>query len=813
MTAQSVHVPSKDRDEPRAASASSERVWTLKELEILHEICKPTVVIVSSVYDSPHSPGGLRSRHRVVFENQDCMKRFGLPRSQEDHDLHMSTFPEDFQKTRRAWLSRVATSKKTTEVRIDLRVLMSPLFYGISELSPVCMAKLESKPILVETSPGHTEAAILHMADMEECRHRDHRLAAMLDRSPIHAVLFSRSGKVLCANKAAGTKIESVHAAAGIPFNPQDNSLKQLFLYGMYPGGQEEALMHYEDAMTAVFSLQLNSHRHVQPYRSKKDGRIKWATFEMWPMSDPIGGSPAVLIKKWNITNEKQLEMQLEASQEALQRYNQELEEDSAAMEQERLQLQQQAESLAQRLEAVLSDNFVARTAFDADTPIDKTLAFLQDVIKGSTPSTQRALDLYHVLSESDTNLRQPIELENQLLKHMTMDSEVGQSMLQLLQGHRVSDPEDGDAGNNWQFDIFEFAAATPGNTLSLLTFHFLKQSGGIDAGRLDAAKFIRFSHRIEAGYNPANPYHNSIHVASVVQMTHMLLRHGGILKSGAMTQQQYWGSLWSALVHDFEHGGLNNDFLIKTHHPLAITYNDQSPLENHHVSAASRLLSDPELAYLPMDATKAEHRAATRFLSVNQVLGTDMKKHFDIVSRFQAVFKPLPAKEDSGPSDSQTTAAPALDWESVKPEDKTLVHQMVLKCADIGHLAAAARTHKRWAYQLEEEFFRQGDKERTCGLPVSPLMDRSTQGGMTRSQLGFFSIVGIPLFKAMAELFEDAQPMLDGGTLEANEPASHPCIIRLTSQTRRRSKRPAQHTALLLDSPSRIPAQALRLR
>ena len=32
----------------------------------------------------------------------------------------------------------------------------------------------------------------------------------------------------------------------------------------------------------------------------------------------------------------------------------------------------------------------------------------------------------------------------------------------------------------------------------------------------------------------------------------------------------------------------------------------------------------------------------------------------------------------------------------------------MILKCADIGHLAAAPRTHKRWAIQLEEEFFRQ---------------------------------------------------------------------------------------------------------
>ena len=56
-----------------------------------------------------------------------------------------------------------------------------------------------------------------------------------------------------------------------------------------------------------------------------------------------------------------------------------------------------------------------------------------------------------------------------------------------------------------------------------------------------------------------------SVHVASVVQMTHMLLCHGGILKSGAMTPSQHWASLWSALVHDFEHGGLNNDFLIKT--------------------------------------------------------------------------------------------------------------------------------------------------------------------------------------------------------------------------------------------------------
>ena len=29
--------------------------------------------------------------------------------------------------------------------------------------------------------------------------------------------------------------------------------------------------------------------------------------------------------------------------------------------------------------------------------------------------------------------------------------------------------------------------------------------------------------------------------------------------------------------------------------------------------------------------------------------------------------------------------------------------------------------------------------------------------------QLGFFSIVGIPMYKAMVAAFEDAQPLLDG--------------------------------------------------
>ena len=45
-------------------------------------------------------------------------------------------------------------------------------------------------------------------------------------------------------------------------------------------------------------------------------------------------------------------------------------------------------------------------------------------------------MELYNILSESNTDLRQPVGLEEQLLKDEALDSEVGQSMLQLLQVH-----------------------------------------------------------------------------------------------------------------------------------------------------------------------------------------------------------------------------------------------------------------------------------------------------------------------------------------------------------------------------------------
>lgn len=59
--------------------------------------------------------------------------------------------------------------------------------------------------------------------------------------------------------------------------------LLQFAISGICTGGEQEAQSAYEEALKAVFTLQL-SWRHMQPHRSRSDGKTKWSMIEMWPM-------------------------------------------------------------------------------------------------------------------------------------------------------------------------------------------------------------------------------------------------------------------------------------------------------------------------------------------------------------------------------------------------------------------------------------------------------------------------------------------------------------------------------------------------
>lgn len=114
----------------------------------------------------------------------------------------------------------------------------------------------------------------------------------------------------------------------------------------------------------------------------------------------------------------------------------------------------------------------------------------------------------------------------------------------------------------------------------------------------------------------------------------HVLLTRGGMARRLGEEMGLLAGYL-AAIVHDVEHKGLNNDFLVRVVDDLALTYNDISPMENHHVAAAFRLMRQGEYAFTRK--MPREKLGRLRRLLIDCVLATDMKQHFSILQRFQA--------------------------------------------------------------------------------------------------------------------------------------------------------------------------------
>jgi hypothetical protein len=226
---------------------------------------------------------------------------------------------------------------------------------------------------------------------------------------------------------------------------------------------------------------------------------------------------------------------------------------------------------------------------------------------------------------------------------------------------------------------------------------------------------------------------------------------------------------LVAAAVHDFEHRGVDNGFLVKTLDGRALRYNDQQPNEQHHAAAAFAVLLRPECNFLS-ELPPTEFRKL-RSLVLDLVAATDMAKHGTLVKTFVAT---LEAAADSVATREQTScrALNAMEHPSTvafKPttqEDAKLFLRVAMKCADLGHLALSWDQHLTWVERLEAEFFAQGDQEKAQGLPVSFLMDRDKPGASS-TQVGFFDFMVLPLFRSVGRAAPLATPMVNA--VEAN--------------------------------------------
>ncbi|XP_076591037.1 cGMP-inhibited 3',5'-cyclic phosphodiesterase 3A-like isoform X1 [Chaetodon auriga] len=323
---------------------------------------------------------------------------------------------------------------------------------------------------------------------------------------------------------------------------------------------------------------------------------------------------------------------------------------------------------------------------------------------------------------------------------------------------------------NNWNFPIFSLVEKTQSKTgciLSQVSFRLFEDSGLFETFRIPVQEFMNYFHALENGYRVI-PYHNRIHATDVLHavwylttqpvpgLPNLLTENGihtdsengitpgatGFLvsKMNSVVEEGY-GSLAglipalelmalyvAAAMHDYDHPGRTNAFLVATSAPQALLYNDRSVLENHHAASAWNLfMSRPEYNFL-VNLEHVEFKRF-RFLVIEAILATDLKKHFDFLAEFNAKVG------DDGVS--------GIDW--TNENDRLLVCQMCIKLADVNGPLKCKELHLQWTEGIVNEFYEQGDEEASLGLPISPFMDRSAPQ-LAKLQESFISHIVGPL-------------------------------------------------------------------
>ena len=93
----------------------------------------------------------------------------------------------------------------------------------------------------------------------------------------------------------------------------------------------------------------------------------------------------------------------------------------------------------------------------------------------------------------------------------------------------------------------------------------------------------------------------------------------------------EVFAGIVSCIIHDYEHPGFTNQYLVRTRHKMAIRYNDMSVLENHHLAAAFGVMFSCSVD--PLQNLAEEQYRTIRRMVIKMVLATDISQHFGELS------------------------------------------------------------------------------------------------------------------------------------------------------------------------------------
>ncbi|XP_051768620.1 cAMP-specific 3',5'-cyclic phosphodiesterase 4C isoform X2 [Ctenopharyngodon idella] len=318
---------------------------------------------------------------------------------------------------------------------------------------------------------------------------------------------------------------------------------------------------------------------------------------------------------------------------------------------------------------------------------------------------------------------------------------------------------------DRWGIDIFKIAEYSGNRPLTVIMYTIFQERDLLKSFKIPPDTFLTFLMTLEDHYHADVAYHNNIHAADVVQSTHVLLSTPAL--EDVFTDLEIMAALFASAIHDVDHPGVSNQFLINTNSELALMYNDASVLENHHLAVGFKLLQE-ENCDIFCNLSKKQ-RQSLRQMTIDMVLATDMSKHMNFLADLKTMVET-----------KKVTSLGVLLLDNYS--DRIQVLQNMVHCADLSNPTKPLELYRQWTDRIMVELFSQGDHERDKGIEISPMCDKLT-ASVEKTQVGFIDYIVHPLWETWADLVHpDAQDILD--TLEDNREWYQSMIPRSPSPT-----------------------------
>ncbi|KAM6993193.1 3',5'-cyclic-AMP phosphodiesterase 4C isoform 2-T2 [Passerculus sandwichensis] len=335
-------------------------------------------------------------------------------------------------------------------------------------------------------------------------------------------------------------------------------------------------------------------------------------------------------------------------------------------------------------------------------------------------------------------------------LKHSSSLAAAGIPRFGVRTEHEALLAKELEDTNKWGLDVFKVAEYSGNRPLTVIMYSIFQERDLMKTFRIPANTFITYMLTLEDHYHADVAYHNSLHAADVAQSTHVLLSTPAL--EAVFTDLEILAAIFASAIHDVDHPGVSNQFLINTNSELALMYNDASVLENHHLAVGFKLLQEENCDIFQNLSRK--QRQTLRKMVIDMVLATDMSKHMNLLADLKTMVET-----------KKVTSLGVLLLDNYS--DRIQVLQNMVHCADLSNPTKPLELYRQWTDRIMVEFFHQGDREREKGMEISPMCDKHT-ASVEKSQVGFIDFIAHPLWETWADLVHpDAQELLD--TLEDN--------------------------------------------